>query len=330
MDRTVRAAVADALPGARIDSVTTPARGNTKRTAFVSLDDGRELVVQSRPAGSGLRTEARLAEEVDRRTEVPVPRVLATGAVGGVEYVLTERATGEDLHARFVDLEPPAREAVVRSLGRWLAELHAAFEFEGYGAVTLADDGERLVVAEPSTDWRAWFSDYVERALSRLRDGHGEGFDDLVPRVREAVETGLEDLPVRPPARLFPWDLRPGNATVADGAVTALLDWGDPLAAARGLSVAKTAYVTVDWYLPDPDSTERLRAAFLDGYRDRLALPERSGSERWLYRLAAVAASAVDSRGRVTRPRYPELEDTDAVEFHRRHLLAALNGETRV
>ena len=329
MDRTVRAAVADALPGATVSSVETPATGNTKRTAFVTLADGHELVLQSRPADEGLATEARLAGEVDRLTGVPVPRVLATGTVEGVEYVLAERADGEDLHARFVDLEPPAREAVVRSLGRWLAELHAAFEFDGYGPVTLADDGERLAVADPSTDWRAWFRGYTERALARLRDGPGE-FDDLVPRVREAVETGLEDLPVRPPARLFPWDLRPGNATVADGEVTALLDWGDPLAAARGLSVAKTAYVTVDWYLPDPDATESLRTAFLGGYRDRLALPERSGSERRLYRLAAVAASAVDSRGRVTHPRYPELDDPGAVAFHRCHLLAALNGETRV
>ena len=330
MDRTVRAVVADALPGATVVSVATPAAGNTKRTAFVILADGRELVVQSRPAGSGLRTEAHLAREVGRRTEVPAPRVIATGTVDGTEYVLAERADGDDLHARFVDLEPRDCEAVVRSLGRWLAELHAAFEFEGYGPVTLADEGERLVVAEPSTDWRAWFRGYTERALSRLRDGPGEGFDDLVPRVREAVEADIEDLPTRPPARLFPWDLRPGNATVADGTVTALLDWGDPLAAARELSVAKAAYVTVDWYLPDPDATEGLRTAFLEGYRDRLALPDRSGSERRLYRLAAVAASAIDSRGRVTRPRYPELDDPDAVEFHRRHLLAALNGETRV
>lgn len=43
-----------------------------------------------------------------------------------------------------------------------------------------------------------------------------------------------------------------------------------------------------------------------------------------------VLASAVDSRGRVTRPRYPELGDEGAAAFHRRHLLAALDGETRV
>ena len=328
MDRTARAAVADALPGATVASVETPTTGNTKRTAFVTLADGREFVVQSRPAGEGLATESRLAGEVDRLTDVPVPRVRATGSVEGTEYVLAERAPGEDLHARFVDLDPRAREAVVRSLGRWLADLHATFEFDGYGPVTLR--GGRLAVADPATDWRAWLRDYVERVLSRLEDARDGRFDDLIPRVREAVEGSVEDLPHRPPARLFPWDLRPGNATVADGRVTAVLDWGDPLAAARALSLAKTAYVTVDWYLPDPAATDRLRAAFREGYRDRLDLPERSASERRVYRLAAVVASAVDSRGCVTRPRYPELDAGAAAAFHRRHLRSALDGETGV
>jgi hypothetical protein len=291
---------------------------------FVSLADGRELVLQSRPAGSGLATEVRLAREVARRTDVPVPRVLARGTVGGVEYALAERAPGEDLHARFVDLDPRGREAVVRSMGRWLAALHAAFEFDGYGPVAV--EGDRLAVADPSTDWRAWFRGYVDRALSRL-DG---GFADLPSRVREAVEADVGALPAAPPARLFPWDLRPGNATFVDGRVTALLDWGDPLAAARGLSVAKAAYVTVDWYLPDHAGTDRLRAAFRGGYRDRFALPDAAARERRLYRLAAVVASAVDSRGRVTRPHYPELGDGAAVAFHRRHLRVALDGETRV
>ncbi|MEF8841359.1 MAG: phosphotransferase [Haloarculaceae archaeon] len=328
MDHTVRAVVADALPEATVTSVETPVTGNTKRTAFVSLVDGRELVVQSRPAGEGLSTEARLAREVARRTDVPVPRVVATGTVEGIDYVLTERASGEDLHARFVHLDPPDRQAVVRAMGRWLADLHAAFEFEGYGPVTL--DGDRLVVADPAIDWRAWFRDHVERRLSTLLEALGGGIADLAPRVRGAVDAGLGDLPANPQARLFPWDLRPGNATVADGRVTALLDWGDPLAAARGLSVAKTAYVTVDWYLPDPRTTERLRSAFLDGYRDRIPRPGASVRERRLYRVAAVVSSAVDSRGRVTRPRYPELDDDAAGEFHRRHLRSALDGETRV
>ena len=333
MNRTVRAVVADALPEATVSGIERPAMGNTKRTAFVSLSDGRDLVVQTRPAGekltgTGLATEARLVREVARRTEMSVPRVVASGTTGGVEYLLLERAQGEDLHVRFVDLSPRVRRAVVRSMGRWLADLHAAFGFDGYGPVVLTDG--RLVVADPATDWRAWFRDYVERALSDLLDGGIEGLAELVPRVREAVDAGSEDLPAAPPARLFPWDLRPGNATVADGEVTALLDWGDPLAAARGLSVAKSTYVTVDWYLPDRGATDRLRSAFRGGYRDRLSLPARSPSERRLYRLAAVVASAVDSSGRVTRPRYPELDDEGAARVHRRHLLAALNGETLV
>jgi hypothetical protein len=334
MDPIARAAVTDALPGATVSSVETPATGNTKRTAFVTLVDGRDLVVQSRLAGTGLATEAALARAVARRTDVPVPRVLATGTVDGTEYVLVERVPGEDLHTRFVDLDPETRETVVRSMGRWLAALHDAFAFDGYGPVR-TDDEDRLVVADPATDWRAWFRDYAWRALDRVEDGFGgepdgDGVAALVSRIRAAVEADVESLPADPPAHLFPWDLRPGNATVAEDRVTALLDWGDPLAAARGLSLAKATYVTVDWYLPDPSATDALRAAFLDGYRERLALPPLSDAERRLYRLAAISASAVDSRGRVTRPRFPELEDGAAVAFHRRQLAAALDGETRV
>jgi len=322
MDPTVRAAVADALPGASVASVATPATGNTKRTSFVTLETGRELVLQTRAAGEGLATEVRLARAVARRTDVPVPPIVATGSLDGAEYVLAERAPGADLHARFVDLDPADRRGVVRSMGRWLAALHDAFEFDGYGPVEA--EGDRLVVRDPATDWRAWLRAYVEGALSDL----GDAFADLVPRIREAADAGLGDLPAAPPARLFPWDLRPGNATVAEGRVTALLDWGDPLTAARGLSLAKTAYVTVDWYLPG--AADRLRSAFLDGYRERLALPAESAAERRLYRLAAVVSSAVDSRGRVTRPRYPELGADGAREFHRRHLLSALDSETHV
>ncbi|PSQ08632.1 hypothetical protein BRC93_14810, partial [Halobacteriales archaeon QS_5_70_15] len=58
----------------------------------MSLADGREFVVQSRPTGEGLATEARLARGIARRTDVPVPRVVATGTVDGAEYLLAERA----------------------------------------------------------------------------------------------------------------------------------------------------------------------------------------------------------------------------------------------
>jgi len=202
VDRTVRAAVADTLPGATVAAIEAPATGNTKRTAFVTLADGREPVFQSRPAGAGLATEARLAREVARRTDVPVPRVVARGTLAGVEYVLVEGAPGEDLHGRFVHLDPAGRRVVVRSMGRWLADLHGAFQFEGYGPVTLA--GDWLAVADPAPDWRDWFRGHVQRALSRVLDAPGDGFADLASRVREAVDADLGDLPTDPPPGCSP------------------------------------------------------------------------------------------------------------------------------
>jgi aminoglycoside phosphotransferase (APT) family kinase protein len=135
--------------------------------------------------------------------------------------------------------------------------------------------------------------------------------------VRDVV--GDADLPSRPPSRLFPWDFRPGNALVEDGRVSAVLDWGGPLAAAPALSVAKAEHLVADWYVDDHDP---LRAAFREGYAEVRPLP----SVPRAYRLAAVVRSAVDSAGVVTRPGYPERTGEAAVSFHRERLREHLDG----
>ena len=120
-----------------------------------------------------------------------------------------------------------------------------------------------------------------------------------------------------PSARLFPWDFRPGNALVADGAVAAVLDWESPLAAAPALSVAKAEYLVADWYIADPDP---LRTAFATGYEAVRPLPPVEP----VHRAAAVCRTAVDSTGTVTNPGYPEFDREAAVAFHRRALKRAL------
>jgi hypothetical protein len=116
-----------------------------------------------------------------------------------------------------------------------------------------------------------------------------------------------------PPARLFPWDLRPGNAVVADGRVTAVLDWEAPMAAAPALSVAKAEYLVAGWYADHP---EPLRTAFVEGYETVRDYP----AVRPVHRVAAVTDSAVDSTGAVTNPGCPELDREAAVAFHRETL----------
>lgn len=319
-ETVVRDVLSRVVPDVEVVAVDPADWGNTKRTALVTLADGREVVVQyrARDAG-GLATEAELTRAIGERTDVPIPAVLGVEQTGEYAAVVTARVPGADLHERFESLSPARRTTLARTLGDHLAAVHDAFAFEGYGPVTHRDGS--FAVADPTTDWPGWLGDYLERALGRL-DGP---LADLVGPVRETFAAHRDRLPVSPPARLFPWDFRPGNVIVAetDASVAAVLDWGDPLAAARGLALAKAEFLLADWYA-EGEAVVRLRTAFRDGYRARLSLPPDFEDTRSLYRLVAVAASAVDAAGRVTRPRFPMVDDAAAVAFHRDHLDALL------
>lgn len=315
-ESVVRDALSRVLPEAGVSAVEPADWGNTKRTALVTLSDGREVVVQyrARDAG-GLVTEAELTRAIGERTGVPVPPVLGVQQVGEHVAVVTERVPGVDLHERFESLSLDRRVALARTLGRYLAVVHDAFRFEWYGPVDVR--GGAFTVTDPDTDWWAWLSEYLGRALARFE---GALADRAAP-IRDAVARHRDRLPESPGAHLFPWDFRPGNVIVTetDATIAAVLDWGDPLAAGRGLSLAKAEFLLADWYADAADA-DRLRAAFLAGYRTRLSLPDGYERARPVYRLVAIAASAVDAAGDVTRPRFPMVADEDAVAFHRDHL----------
>jgi aminoglycoside phosphotransferase (APT) family kinase protein len=341
MNEVVRSVLADTLDAD--PRATEPApTGNSKRTVFATLGDGRRVVVQYAP-GDALATETALWRAIDVRTEVPVADILAAGETTHPEtgerlsYVVCERVRGLDLHTAFVDLAPPDRHAVVHTLGRHLGDLHASFPFEGYGEVGRSGAAAGIRVVDPATDWRSWFDDYFESGLTTLAEAD-PGLAALVPEVRAAVDA--ETIPESPPATLFPWDFRPGNAMLDEttGTVAAVLDWGTPLAADPALSLAKATYLTTEWYVRagdrrrpsdrtngdtarhDPDTAARLREAFRDGYAERRPVPEVPRT----YRLAAVVRSAVDARGTVTRPGYPERGGDAAVAFHRDRLRSVL------
>lgn len=281
-------------------------RGNRKRTAIVRYEKHGPVVVQIAPERAWLRTEAALLRELRRRTFVPVPPVLAAGTHGGVGYTLTGYVPGADLHERFVDLDPETRRELARWFGSALARLHEAFEFDGYGPLKRVHG--RFNTTRP--DWVPWFRDYAQQAIDRLPGA----FDP----VRDEFETATVRIPdADPTARLFPWDLRPGNALVVDGSITAVLDWEAPLAAAPALSAAKVEYLVADWYVVDP---EPLRRAFRAGYAAVRAYPAIPPA----YRIAAIAESAVDSTGAVTNPRYPPVGYDESVAFHRDALINAL------
>jgi aminoglycoside phosphotransferase (APT) family kinase protein len=315
-------ALAATRPGATTASVEPLRRGNRKRTEVVRFDAAAPVVVQYSETPEAIRTEAALLAAIDARTDVPVPRPLGDGAVDGTGWLVTPLVEGRDLHEAFVELDPAARRDVARAFGRFLATLHEAFRFPECGSLT-ADGAagsesapgrdSHLSVSDP-TDAAEWVRRFGERHAARLP----ADFDDLRERVRDAIRGPIE---ADGEPRLFPWDFRPGNALVADGAVTAVLDWEAPLAAPRGVSVAKAEHLVVDWYVP-ASGTGPLRRAFREGYESVAPLPVVKRA----HRAAAVASAVVDSGGTVTNPRYPPVARDDAVEFHRAALRRALDG----
>jgi len=326
-----RQAARAALAAARLDTEPVECRplgrGNRKETALVTLADGERAVVQLSDDERALRTERLLLDAVGDRTAVPVPDVLAAERTGDVAALIRAYVDAGDLHRRFVELARSTQRGLARSFGRFLAELHETFRFDGYGEVVVADTAttvgtvDTAGVATPGgslvgtdDDWADWLMTYGRAGLGRLP----AAFDGLRPDLAALFEDA--SLASAPSARLFPWDFRPGNALVADGEVAAVLDWESPLAAVPALSVAKAEYLVADWYVADPDP---LRTAFAAGYESVRPLP----AVEPVHRAAAVCQTAVDSTGTVTNPGYPEFDREAAVAFHRRALERVLDGE---
>ena len=307
-----RAALAGACPGREPVGVEHLGRGNRKLTRLVRFGDGGPVVVQLAEGDGGggpLRAEALVLRTLRERTGVPVPTLLADGTADGTDYLVTERVDGEDLHERFTGLDGDVKRRLARTFGQYLAAVHDVFSFAGYGPLDAADGN-----LEPrEAAWEEWFVAYGRAAVGRLP----AAFDDL----RDGLLGLLAGPPPDPdpPATLFPWDFRPGNALVRDGEVTAVLDWERPLSAPAALSVAKAEYLAADWYVDDPGP---LRVAFREGYGSVRPRP----AVRPVHRAVAVAASAVDTAGIVTRPSFPERDREGAVAFHRRALRRVLDG----
>lgn len=298
-----RRLIASVFPDRAVESTSVSTAGNSKQTVAVWFEQEDPVVLQYSTDAS-LRTEGELARAIRARTTVPVPRVVEIGSDGASSYLVTELAPGKNLHTRFADLDRDAQLRIARQFGQYLAEIHEAFSFEGVGQVdsSLGPDDLQFRAGE-SGDFEDWFCQYAMEGIEALP----KSFDPVRGRLKEAVLSGAYDRDWDP--RLFPWDLRPGNALAMDGELSAVLDWGGPLAAPPGLAVAKAQHLLADWYVED---AEPLRAAFHDGYESIRPYPDVPA----VFPLVAIIRSAVDSHGVVTRPRYPEWTGDKAVSFH--------------
>jgi len=169
------------------------------------------------------------------------------------------------------------RPRTVEPLGRGNRKRTALVRFDGRGPVAV-DDG---ALTAQSGDWHGWPAEYGRTAVERLPPD----FDPIRGALRAVFAGQSPDQ--SPPARLFPWDLRPGNAVVADGRVTAVLDWEAPMAAAPALSVAKAEYLVADWYADHP---EPLRTA---SYATAVEPRQRSTDSDAAFLLVGVGSGAL-------------------------------------
>lgn len=287
------------VPGYDPSGIAFPPQGNHKETIVAHYPDRAAAVVQLTDDPAAAHVEASLLASISDRTDVPVPALLARGSIGGRGYLVTEYVAGRDLHQHYAALDGDTRERLARRFGEMLGRLHAAFQFEAAGPLALDETGTLEATGPPAGVF----------ARRHARDGFAalpDAFDDR----RDAIADALADRPEADRApRLYPWDLRPGNALVDGDDIAAVVDWGDPLAADPALAVAKVEHLVSNWYVDDPIP---LRTAFRDGYEAVRPLPDVSAADR----ITAVVQSAVDSTGAVTRPRYPELTGEDAVATH--------------
>lgn len=295
----VPAIVEACVPDRDLIEVEPVRTGGRRTTAVCRFVEGPALVVQLSPDADAARTEAALVRAIRERTAVPAAPVVASGIHDGQGYIVSEYRHGADLHTAFTDFDGRTQRAIADEFGRYLGELHDSFAFEGCGQLRL-EDGE---LAATDADCQQWFDAYGHTAIDRLP----AAFDGLRERLLAVLARAPETAAT---PRLFPWDLRPGNALATEGSLSAVVDWERAMAAPPALAVAKTEYLVADWYVEEP---RPLRTAFREGYAAVRELPTVQPA----HRLVAIADSAVDSHGVVTRPGYPERRGEAAIAFHR-------------
>ena len=277
--------------------------GNTKDTWLITLEDGVDVVLQA--DGARLRDEVELTRMIGDQTRVPVASVIDAGEYASRVYFISDLIRGDNLHTVLTELPADRQHDLAYTIGAHLARLHNTFSFDGHGRLSVQDG--TLRANEPQSV-RPMLSNLLESGLAAFPDS----MQDLRQPIRDAADFSV--FPSGSPALLYPWDYRPGNMLVRDGGVEGIIDWGEPRSGPRLLSVAKAEYTFIDWYdLPE------LSDPFYEGYSSIASL-EWSEPQRRIARLLGIVRSAVDSNGVVTMPKYPMVNQAEAIRFHRENI----------
>jgi aminoglycoside phosphotransferase (APT) family kinase protein len=192
------------------------------------------------------------------------------------DYALMEPARGVCL--RELDGDDQALAPYLTRVGAFLAQLHRV-EVEGFGLLDVDPAGKR---ARGSCDsWADYLGNHLERHLDVCRHiGAITGEESVVIR-RMFAERAAWLVEVKP--KLMHGDPGNHNVFVADGEVTALIDWEDALA-------GDPAYEVAFWATFHP---ERRHPAFFEGYFGG-GRPDEDFMERfWFYFLRVALAKTV-------------------------------------
>ncbi|WP_436346444.1 phosphotransferase family protein [Natronorubrum sp. FCH18a] len=302
---TVERIVAAAFE-ADVHSWYRPRSGSVGETVVCRLDgavderDGLPSRVVCKRGGASVWTgdviEPDVLERIAEATDLPVPRVLATGslepegaacslvetdATGPLErWAIYEFRRGTNPGPRYPNLDPAARRRLVADAGEVLGRLHgtSALEFDRVGGVARSTGeygamGNGVRLCEPD----GWHAVDPGRPLASLP----------VPLA------GDEDC--RPV--LTHGDYQPSNLLVdGEGAVTAVLDWGNAHVTHAEYALARAEARFVDSYAGRLSRNERrrLRRLFRRAYASRVPLEAAFDRRAPIYKLLWLVQSGVN------------------------------------
>jgi aminoglycoside phosphotransferase (APT) family kinase protein len=246
---------------------------------------------------AAFRAEPHLLTLVAERTSIPVPRVLGTSDTGTdsleAPFFLMEHTDGTATEQRPDELPSGVLERVCVEAGRNLGELHAAFEFEGFGPVRLDEQGE-FHIARTFGGWPELLETSVKASADTLA---GTRFEDLVSRFTSHAETVSERLDGEFDPVLMHHDYRLENLLLDSDAVTGgwdggpvtrtVLDWGNPSAGDAQYELVQTAALLTDRPELPPSRQNRFRKRLYEGYEETNSLERDAafGERRYYYRL---------------------------------------------
>ncbi|MCF6388695.1 phosphotransferase family protein [Mycobacterium sp. MBM] len=237
-------------------TITRVGIGQSNITTLVVDADGREWVMREPPAGIASGSTHNLDREAQilralAHADVPVPHVVGTGlSPAGTPFLVMERIAGSALETEedARSLTVTQRHALGTSVATTLAALHRL--------------DPAILGIKISSD------PYLVRQIRRVTAAR-----DHVPAASRhdadwaAVRDRLVDhLPQDPPAVIMHGDYRLSNLLVADGRITAVLDWelctiGDPL--------ADLAWLLDDWRPADEPAIAMPSPTRAGGFPDR-------------------------------------------------------------